>query len=326
MTAFVILHYRAIDTTRSCVRSIRALAGDKHIVIVDNASPDGTGKQLAEEFAASPDVTVLLHGKNDGFARGNNVGVRWVCAHLDADFTVVLNNDVEIPQHDFVPQIARIYAQHPFDLLGPDIVSVFSGIHQSPKTLHGCTLESVRHKRACVARSRHPVLLLLLAAARKNSPAIWRSCRSATAKAAHRHHAPRRNVPRVVLAALQRSCEPFAIFSALSCSAIPSRFTVENVHVLFEMEILDTAAPRCALPSGRRFYPKSVVRYDPSISVLHYQYVASKMEYRSIVRRSKFVIDCLLDSLDAAEELILASEPAKTEPRQPVSAVALADA
>ena len=83
MTAFVILHYRAIDTTRSCVRSIRALAGDKHIVIVDNASPDGTGKQLAEEFAASPDVTVLLHGKNDGFARGTNVGTRWVCAHLD---------------------------------------------------------------------------------------------------------------------------------------------------------------------------------------------------------------------------------------------------
>ena len=108
MTAFVILHYRAIDTTHSCVKSIRALAGDKHIVIVDNASPNGTGAVLAEEFAASPDVTVLLHGKNDGFARGNNVGTRWVCTHLDADFTVVLNNDVEIPQHDFIPQIARI--------------------------------------------------------------------------------------------------------------------------------------------------------------------------------------------------------------------------
>ena len=173
MTAFVILHYRAIDTTRSCVKSIRALAGDKHIVIVDNASPNGTGAVLAEEFAASPDVTVLLHGKNDGFARGNNVGTRWVYEHLDADFTVVLNNDVEIPQHDFIPQIARIYAQHPFDLLGPDIVSVFSGIHQSPKTLHGCTLESVRHKRACVARSKNPILLLL-SSGEKNSPAIWR--------------------------------------------------------------------------------------------------------------------------------------------------------
>ena len=71
------------------------------------------------------------------------------------------------------PQIARIYAQHPFDLLGPDIVSVFSGIHQSPKTLHGCTLESVRHKRACVARSKNPILLLL-SSGEKNSPAIWR--------------------------------------------------------------------------------------------------------------------------------------------------------
>ena len=38
MTAFVILHYRAIDTTRNCVKSIRALAGDLHpdaIIAVD---------------------------------------------------------------------------------------------------------------------------------------------------------------------------------------------------------------------------------------------------------------------------------------------------
>ena len=124
MTAFVILHYRAI-------------AGDKHIVIVDNASPNGTGAVLAEEFAASPDVTVLLHGKNDGFARGNNVGTSWVCTHLDADFTVVLNNDVEIPQHDFIPQIARIYAQHPFDLLGPPA---------STRARKRCT---AAHSRAC---------------------------------------------------------------------------------------------------------------------------------------------------------------------------------
>ena len=65
-----------------------------------------------------------------------------------------------------------------------------------------------------------------------------------------------------------------------------------------EMEILDWLCRK----------DKSVVRYDPSIEVLHYQYVSSKQEYRSIVKRSKFVIDCLLDSLTAAEELILESE------------------
>ena len=35
MTAFVILHYRAIDYTRKCVECIKALEGSKHIIIVD---------------------------------------------------------------------------------------------------------------------------------------------------------------------------------------------------------------------------------------------------------------------------------------------------
>ena len=251
-------------------------------------------------------MTVLLHGKNDGFARGNNVGVRLVCAHLDTDFTVVLNNDVEIPQHDFIPQIARIYAQHPFDLLGPDIVSVFSGIHQSPKTLHGCTLESVRHKRACVARSRHPVLLLL-SSGEKNSPAIWRLVQIRNRK--KQHIDTTRPAEGVVL---HGSC---VIFSQRYLARHPEPF-YPKTFMYYEMEILDWICRQ----------EGSVVRYDPSISVLHYQYVASKMEYRSIVRRSKFVIDCLLDSLDAAEELILASEAAEPAAAQPVNTVALADA
>ena len=196
---------------------------------MDNASPNGTGAVLAEEFAASPDVTVLLHGKNDGFARGNNVGTRWVYEHPDADFTVVLNNDVEIPQHDFIPQIARIYAQHPFDLLGPDIVSVFSGIHQSPKTLHGCTLESVRHKRACVARSKNPILLLL-SSGEKNSPAIWRLVQIRNRK--KQHIDTTRPAEGVVL---HGSC---VIFSQRYLARHPEPF-YPKTFMYYEMEILD---------------------------------------------------------------------------------------
>ena len=54
MTAFVILHYRAIDTTRSCVKSIRALAGDKHIV-PKSRGPCGKGQaDAAHEDKAQP--------------------------------------------------------------------------------------------------------------------------------------------------------------------------------------------------------------------------------------------------------------------------------
>ena len=117
MTAFVILHYRAAEMTRTCVERIRALNGSNYIVIVDNASPNGTGELLAEEYAGEDNITVLLNQENAGFARGNNLGIRWVCENLKADFVVVLNNDVEILQKDFAVRIGEIYRENPFDVL-----------------------------------------------------------------------------------------------------------------------------------------------------------------------------------------------------------------
>lgn len=292
MTAFVILHYRAIETTRKCVESIKALAGDKHIVIVDNASPNGTGAELAEEFASDALVDVILNPENSGFARGNNLGVKYVCDELDADFTCVLNNDVEIRQVGFIKGIERIYDEHPFDLLGPDILSVFSGIHQSPKSLHHCNLESVRRKRAFVERSSNPILLLL-SSGEKNSPAIWRIVQ--------RRNRAKQNIDSGKVmenVVLHGSC---VIFSRRYLERHPEPF-YSKTFMYYEMEILDWLCER----------ENCVVRYDPSISVLHYQYVASKMEYRSIVKRSKFVIRCLLESLDAAEALMLTADNAET--------------
>lgn len=86
---------------------------------------------------------------------------------------MVLNNDVEILQKDFCPKVEAIYRRHSFDVLGPDIISVFSGIHQNPKSLHGYSLESVRKKREKVARHKNPILAVTQQR-RKNQPAIWK--------------------------------------------------------------------------------------------------------------------------------------------------------
>ncbi len=285
MTAFVILHYRAAEMTRTCVERIQALDGNNYIVIVDNASPNGTGELLAEEYAGEDNITVLLNQENAGFARGNNLGIRWVCEHLEADYVVVLNNDVEILQKDFAVRIGEIYEENPFDVLGPDIVSVFSGIHQSPKSLHGCTLESVRKKRANVKRSSNPILLLL-SSGEKNSPAIWRR--------KQRRERAKQQIDSSVSAegvVLHGSC---VIFAKRYLDTHPEPF-YPKTYMYYEMEILEWMCRQ----------EGSVIRYDSSISVLHYQYVASKQEFKSIVRRSKFVIECLLESLTAAEELIL---------------------
>ena len=306
MTAFVVLHYRAIDYTRKCVENIKALRGEKRIIIVDNASPDGTGARLQEEYSGDKEVCVLLNKENSGFARGNNFGVRYGKCKFSPDFTVVLNNDVEITQQDFIDKIEQIYREHPFDLLGPDIVSVFSGIHQSPKTMKGISLESVRKKMAYVKRSQNPVLMLL-SSGEKNSPAIWRC--------AQRRRRAKQNIDSTVAwegVVLHGSC---VIFSRRYIEKHPEPFYCKT-FMYFEMEILEWL---CRREGG-------LIRYDPAISVLHHQYMASKMEFGSIVKRSKFVCSCLLDSLKAAEELILAAEEHPADTGKEKNTLAMAEA
>lgn len=285
MIAFVILHYRATEMTKTCVNRIKALSCEKKIVVVDNASPNGSGEFLRREYAKDDEIHVILNPENSGFARGNNLGVRWVQDHTKADFVVVLNNDVEIMQKNFGEKICEIYEKHPFDLLGPDIVSVFSGIHQNPKSMQGCSLDSIRKKRARVERTKKPIWLLL-SSGEKNSPIIWRR--------KQRKMRAKQNIDSSVPyegSVLHGSC---VIFSARYLKNHPEPF-YPKTYMYYEMEILDWLCRK----------EKNVVRYDPSISVLHYQYVSSKQERRSIIKRSKFVVDCLIDSLTAAEEMIL---------------------
>ncbi len=297
MTAFVILHYRAIESTVKCVESLQALAGDNRILVVDSASPDGSGAVLAEKYAGDESVQVLLSPENLGFARGNNLGIRRALELFDPDFVVALNNDVEIFQEDFSQRISALYEARPFDLMGPDILSVFSGIHQNPKSLEPCTLEAVRRKIAYVQRSQKPVWMLL-SSGQKHSPAIWRQVqRKRRAKQHIDSSVPMEDV------VLQGAC---VIFSRRYLERHPEPF-YPKTFMYYEMEILNWLCRR----------EGSVVLYEPSLQIVHYQYMATKTEYRSILRRSQFVCACLLDSLRAAEELIVsAGEEAAPLPEQ----------
>ena len=67
-TGFLILHYNATEITKKCVTSIQNLDGGKDtiIIIVDNASSNGSGQELLEEYQKTEQVQahllVLLFG------------------------------------------------------------------------------------------------------------------------------------------------------------------------------------------------------------------------------------------------------------------------
>ena len=76
MFGFVVLHYMAYDMTVECVSTLIQHFGDQNIkiVVVDNASSNGSGKMLASKYQDDCRVEVILNPQNEGFARGNNVG------------------------------------------------------------------------------------------------------------------------------------------------------------------------------------------------------------------------------------------------------------
>ena len=74
----VIVSYQVRDLLRACLQSVyedaaRTRGLEVEVVVVDNASQDGSAAMVAEEF---PLVRLVASQENLGFARGNNVGLR----------------------------------------------------------------------------------------------------------------------------------------------------------------------------------------------------------------------------------------------------------
>lgn len=149
MVAFVILHYKTLQETRECLESLLNLEQpmnlERQIVVVDNASHNGSLESLQQQYGSYPDVHFVALPENIGFARGNNAGYAYAKQTLKADFIILLNNDTEIEQHDFMAKLLRIYENTPFDVLGPDILTLDQQ-HQNPKASRGYTQAEVAAK------------------------------------------------------------------------------------------------------------------------------------------------------------------------------------
>lgn len=93
----VVVHYRGLNDTLGCVASIRQHAPDVRVFVVDNASPDGSGDELAGRLAGDGAVAVLRAGRNDGFGAGCNLGIERALATLpDLQHVLLLNPDARL--------------------------------------------------------------------------------------------------------------------------------------------------------------------------------------------------------------------------------------
>jgi hypothetical protein len=84
-----IVTWRTRDLLRACLRSVVGQPEIAQIIVVDNASGDGTAEMVRDEF---PQVRLIANERNLGYAAGNNQAI----GAGTAAFVLLLNPDTEV--------------------------------------------------------------------------------------------------------------------------------------------------------------------------------------------------------------------------------------
>ena len=146
MFTYLILHYKNADVTEQCLDSLlKPDSQDSNMVVVDNASNNGSYEKLLEKYGANKRIHFIKNEENLGYAAGNNVGFRYAKETLGADWIVLLNNDVVVEQKDFQKTVLEEYKKHSFYLAGPDIVTP-EGNSQNPYLMECPDKKAIRKK------------------------------------------------------------------------------------------------------------------------------------------------------------------------------------
>jgi len=114
--SLVALTYNQLDYTRLFVESVLAHSTEPYeLILVDNASVDGTPDYLRDLAARHPQVRIVLNQENKGFAGGCNQGV----ALARGEFVVFVNNDTVVT-HRWLERFSWIFASDPaIGIIGP---------------------------------------------------------------------------------------------------------------------------------------------------------------------------------------------------------------
>jgi len=131
----VILNWNTRDLLRACLQSVFAAYGIERyrVCVVDNASSDGSAEMVRAEF---PQVLLIASPRNDGYAAGNNLGLR-ALGFTDLNdkspsphhsisspptYALLLNPDTVLPKNALAEMVAYMEAHPQCGVAGPKIL------------------------------------------------------------------------------------------------------------------------------------------------------------------------------------------------------------
>jgi GT2 family glycosyltransferase len=122
----VIVVWNAKKYVVECLESLREHCDRvcSEVIVVDNASTDGTPELIAEMF---PEFKLMRNPENLGFAKANNIGI----AQSSGDYICLVNSDVKFLD-DCISPMVQYLSDHPgVGMLGPKMLAANGEVRRS---------------------------------------------------------------------------------------------------------------------------------------------------------------------------------------------------
>lgn len=104
-TTVIIPNYNGMKYLKDCLTSLKEQNHVFAVIVVDNASQDGSAEYIASHF---PDIRLIRSGTNEGFSAAVNKGIR----AAKTPYVLLLNNDT-VAEPDFVRQLELALDRRP---------------------------------------------------------------------------------------------------------------------------------------------------------------------------------------------------------------------
>ncbi len=295
--AFVILNFNTFQETIECIESIKENIDteDYAIVIVDNHSTDESLKYLHGIVDDDKKLFLLPLEKNYGFARGNNVGIKYANDHFKPDYVVVLNSDTKVIQKNLMKRIDEEYQKSTFAVLGPMIITSNGLCNNSPDTPY--TLERIEDEIKTLLIERFFTFVYL-----------------------HRMMYGIRFVIKTIKDKLLRLS--YETKDDLLCLEHHNDVVVQGAFLIFAQktfEFIDGFSENTFLYYEEALLYESIKEhslemvYTPEIIVFHKEKTSAKRAHDNERKYLLFTLDCLLDSARILRNYLAKKERNETE-------------
>jgi len=118
--SIIVLNWNGLEDTIECLESLKKITYPNYeVIVVDNGSEGNDAQALQEKFGDY--IYMIKNNRNYGYTGGNNIGIKYVLAHSQPDYLLILNNDVVVAPDFLNHLVEAIDADASIGIAGPKV-------------------------------------------------------------------------------------------------------------------------------------------------------------------------------------------------------------